>query len=406
MDNRLKLYVFLLILIFVGIAFFEVNRPKEIDWQPYYTTAKKSPYGLYIFNKEIGKIFKNQKIEKLNETPYEFFDNSFDYDSSVFNYSKKGTYFSVEKDNELDDESAAEILYFVSHGNEAFISASSLSYVLLDSLNLTLGSAYSMKDSVKVYLDHVDSNIYSYNKINYVPYFDSIDSTVMGFCGHIKVKNNDTIVDYVNFIRLGYGNGYIYLHLMPEIFTNYHLLKGKNHQLVASVLSFLQNSRPIYWDTKQYSRDEKADTPLRVILSYPSLRWAWYFLLIGFLIYLLFNAKRKQRIVPIIVPLQNTTVDFTKTIANLYFQENHFKTVLDKRIVYFLERVRSEFHLDTQLLDDKFIHKLQLKSGRPKNLIEKIVKKISSKRLNRYISENDLVELNGLLEEFWQTKSS
>ena len=102
MDNRLKLYVFLLILIFVGIAFFEVNRPKEIDWQPYYTTAKKSPYGLYILNKEIGKIFKNQKIEKLNETPYEFFDNSFDYDSSVFNYSKKGTYFSIEKDNVLD----------------------------------------------------------------------------------------------------------------------------------------------------------------------------------------------------------------------------------------------------------------------------------------------------------------
>jgi hypothetical protein len=397
MDTRLKLYVFLLLLIFAGIAFIEVNRPKEIDWQPYYTTVKKSPYGLYILNKEIGNFFKSQKVERLNETPYEFFNNSFDYDSSVHNYKIHGTYFSVEKDNNLDDESAAEILYFVSHGNEAFISASSLSYVLLDSLNLKLGSAYSIKDSVKVYLDHVDSNVYTYNKINYVPYFDSIDSLV-GICGHIKVNNNDTIVDYVNFIRLGYGNGYIYLHLMPDIFTNYHLLKGKNHKMASSTLSFIQNSRPIYWDTKQYSRDEKGDTPLRVILSYPSLRWAWYFLLIGFLIYLLFNAKRK--------PLQNTSVDFAKTIANLYFQENHFKTVLDKRIVFFLERVRSEFHLDTQLLDDKFIHKLQLKSGRPKDLIEKIVKKITSKRLNRYLSENDLVELNGLLEEFWQTKSS
>jgi len=109
--------------------------------------------------------------------------------------------------------------------------------------------------------------------------------------------------------------------------------------------------------------------------------------------------------VPIIVPLQNTTVDFTKTIANLYFQENHYRTILDKRIVYFLERVRSDFYLDTQVLDDKFIHKLQLKSGRSKELIEKIIKKISIKKLHRYLSENDLVELNGFLEDFWKTKS-
>jgi len=192
---------------------------------------------------------------------------------------------------------------------------------------------------------------------------------------------------------------------MPEIFTNYHLLKGKNHQFASSVLSHIQNKRSIFWDTKEYSRDEIASSPLRVILSHPPLRWAWYFLLIGFLLYLVFNAKRKQRIVPIIVPLQNTTVDFTKTIANLYFQENHYRTILDKRIVYFLERVRSDFYLDTQVLDDKFIHKLQLKSGRSKELIEKIIKKISIKKLHRYLSENDLVELNGFLEDFWKTKS-
>ena len=85
----------------------------------------------------------------------------------------------------------------------------------------------------------------------------------------------------------------------------------------------------------------------------------------------------------------------------MYFQEGHYKTVLEKRIIYFLERVRSEFHLDTQNLDEKFITKLQLKSGRPRSLIEKLVKKISNRKLNRYLSENDLVELNGMLEEFW-----
>lgn len=401
MDNRLKIYVAILILIFFGIAFMEFNRPREIDWRPHFTTNKKSPYGLYILDKELKNLLGGVYIEKLNETPYEFFDRHFDYDSSISNYTIRGTYFSVEHENKLDDQSATEVLYFVSRGNEAFLSATSFSEVLLDSLNIKLDFDYGFNDTVHVSLNFVDSNSYPINKVNYVSYFDSIDTSKVSILGHLVAHRGDTVSNHINFIRVAHGEGYIYLHSLPDIFTNYQLLKGRNHQHTSAVLSFIQNSKPIYWNTNEYGRGEKADTPLRVILEHDSLRWAWYFLLIGFILYLIFNAKRKQRIIPIIPAVQNTTVDFTKTIANMYFQESHFKTVIDKRIIYFLERVRTDFHLDTQKLDEKFIHKLQLKSGRSKELIEKIVKKITNKKMNRYLSENDLVELNGLLEEFW-----
>lgn len=401
MDNRLKIYVAILILIFIGIAFFEVNRPREIDWRPHYTTSKKAPYGLYVLDKEFKKLFGDQRIEKLNQTPYEFFDTYYDYDSTVSDYSIQGTYVSIEDNSSLDDESAGELLAFVSRGNEVFMSANSFSQYMLDSLDVLMGSAYGIKDRVKMNLEMVDRATYKFDKVNYVSYFDSIDTTRVGVLGHIHMNIADTTIRYINYIRLAYGDGFIHLHSTPSVFTNYHLLKDNRHKYASAVLSFIQNQHPIYWNTNEYERGEKAETPLRVILEHPSLRWAWYFLLLGFLCYLIFNAKRKQRIIPIIPPVLNTTVDFTKTIANMYFQEGHFKTVLEKRIIYFLERVRAEFHLDTQNLDDKFITKLQLKSGRPKELIEKIVKKISNRRLNRYISENDLVELNSLLEEFW-----
>ena len=401
MDNRIKIYIAILILIFIGIGFVEVNRPKEIDWRPHYTTNKKAPYGLYVLDKEMRKIFPNQKIEKLDKTPYEYFNTFYDYDSSVSDYSIRGSYFSVENNSKLDKESAVELLVYVSRGNEAFLSANSFSKVLLDSLGLTQGSAYGIKDTAKLSVEFVDSSTYTFDKINYVSYFDSIDTANAGVLGHIQMKLEDTTIRYVNFVRLAYGDGYIFLHSTPNVFTNYHLLKNNNHRYASAALSFIQNQYPIYWNTNEFEREEKGENHLRVILEHDSLRWAWYFLWIGFLIYLIFNAKRKQRIIPIIPPVLNTTVDFTKTISNMYFQEGHYKTVIEKRIIYFLERVRSEFHLDTQNLDEKFITKLQLKSGRPKSLIEKIVKKITSRKLNRYLSENDLVELNELLEEFW-----
>lgn len=406
MDNRIKIYLVILTLVLIGVGYMEVQRPKQIDWSPYYTTSKKTPYGLYVLDKEFKSLFKDQNILKLDQTPYEYFNAHYDYDSTIQDYDVRGTYFSVENESILDEESAKELLVYVSRGNEAFLSAHSFSEVLLDSLNIQVNGNYGINDSTYAMLSYLDSSTYVFNKNNYKVYFDSLDTAQVEVIGRMKIQDEDSMNLYPNFIRIPYGDGYFLLHSFPSAFTNYHLLHSDRHGYAANVLSFIQDIYPIYWNTNNYSGTYKSDSPLRFILENESLRWAWYFILIGFLTYLIFNAKRKQRIIPIIPPVLNTTVDFTKTIANLYFQEGHFKTVMEKRIIYFLERVRTEYHIDTQILDGKFIQKLHLKSGKPKELIEKIVKKISGRKLNRYLSENDLVELNTLLEEFWSRQES
>jgi hypothetical protein len=72
--------------------------------------------------------------------------------------------------------------------------------------------------------------------------------------------------------------------------------------------------------------------------------------------------------VPIIKPLQNSSIDFTKTIGNLYFQEGEHGNLIDKKISYFLDKIRSQYLLETAIIDDDFIKKLHQKSG--KNLVE------------------------------------
>jgi hypothetical protein len=119
---------------------------------------------------------------------------------------------------------------------------------------------------------------------------------------------------------------------------------------------------------------------------------------------MIFNAKRKQRIIPIIKPLTNTTVDFTKTIGNLYFQEGNHDTIMEKKIIYFLEKIRQDYLLDTQNLDDDFIKKLHQKSGKDIALIENVVMLIKRQRKTFKSTEAELIKLNAVIEKVLETK--
>lgn len=115
---------------------------------------------------------------------------------------------------------------------------------------------------------------------------------------------------------------------------------------------------------------------------------------------MLFNAKRKQRVVPIIKPLENTTVDFAKTIGNLYYQEGDHTTIIDKKIIYLLEKIRNEYLIDTTKLDADFIKKFQQKTGKSHFDIERMVFLINTHRRSPHNSiEDDLININNAIEK-------
>ena len=117
---------------------------------------------------------------------------------------------------------------------------------------------------------------------------------------------------------------------------------------------------------------------------------------------MIFNAKRRQRIVNVIKPLKNTTVDFAKTIGNLYYETKDHDNLIDKKITYFLEYIRRVYHLDTQIFDDKFIKNLSLKSGKNETDIKKLVNKIAYLKSKSNCNEADLLELNKAIEDFYK----
>jgi len=116
-------------------------------------------------------------------------------------------------------------------------------------------------------------------------------------------------------------------------------------------------------------------------------------------IFMIFNAKRRQRIIPIKVPLQNTTVDFTKTIGNLYLQEGNHHIIIDKKIIYFLEKIRTDYLIDTFHLDETFINRLHQKTGKDKADIENIVRLIKRHRNNLPSTEKDVIEISKAIDK-------
>jgi len=399
MNKSIKIYIAILVFIFALILIAGNDTSKEIDWTPTYSVNDKIPLGLHVFDKEINGLLKNQKIERISAlTPYEFLDSKYVPDTIVGTYKVKGTFLNITEFASIDDQSMKELFYFVSHGNSVFLSMKTFPQPLLDSLKIDFRTDFQYSDSTSIWMANKNISSKKFHLVegmgNY--YFSKIDTastTVLGYQANAKNKK------HINFIKIPYSNGYFYLHTQPAAFSNFHLLKDNHYQYAEKVLSYVPKGN-VYWYTKGQNSESISDSPLRYILSQPALKWALYLSLIGILIFILFNAKRKQRIVPILTPLPNLTVEFTKTIGNLYFQEGDHDNIIDKKIIYFLEKIRNEYLIDTTNLNDDFIKKLHNKSGKDENDIRDLIFLINEHRKSYHGSlEEDLIRINNAIEK-------
>jgi len=396
MNRQVKIYIALLLLILIGTIAYDSTQPKPIDWTPTYSVTDKIPFGLYVFDHEIDQLLKGRKLTRHNVTPYEYLESLYDYDSLVNDYKVKGCIFNINQYSNLDSESVKEICYFVSHGNSAFLSARVLPDELLDSLHVEMDADFKYSDSIFNWVANPKLGSNKYNILegvgnNYFAKIDSTNTTVLGYQSGDSTR--------VNFIKVQYKNGEVFLHTQPTAFTNFHLLKKDHYQYAEKVLSYVPQGN-VFWFRKQQDGEVISDSPLRYITSQPALKWAWYLFLLGMLVFILFNAKRKQRVVPIISPLGNTTIDFTKSIGNLYFQEGDHDNIINKKIIYFLEKIRNEYLIDTTKLDDEFVKKLHLKSGKELHDIKQAVFLINTHRRSPHNSvAEDLIQINNAIEK-------
>jgi len=381
MNKTFKIYAVIFIVVMIILALFEVNKTESTDWRKNFDINQKSHFGLFVFNKEINTLFKN-KVKKIEQTPYDYYQ------------AEKKTHNILIIEEEIDKQSWNKILNEVSKGSDAMLIVSEMPKDISDSIGF-----YDSQISFE------DENVLKLTDKTYQNDFVHLDKFPSGrgftfikkgveVLGKTVEKNNS---DQANFIKITFGKGNIYVHCEPLFVTNYYLLKRGNVKYAQDVFSYLKDQETIWF----VESDAKVSQFfLRFILSHPALKYAWWVLLGGLVLFIFFNAKRKQRIVPIIEPLKNTSVDFVKSIGNLYLQEGDFHDMMAKKAQYFLNKVRMDLLIDTQNLDEEFAKKLYLKTGKPVEMITEALDLIK-KAQDPYaqVMKEDLAKMNKLLDE-------
>ncbi|WP_461532381.1 DUF4350 domain-containing protein [Sinomicrobium sp.] len=393
MKNSIKIYIAILVLLMVAAVVFEVSRPKPIDWSPTFNETQTIPYALKVLHTELQQAFDD--VEDIEVSPYEFLSGTLSYTDTV--YSKGPDFVYIDSRFELDDTSVSELLKYVEAGNTAFISSLYFGSTLVDTLGFkTDYSATYDKDGVLKFanptLKQDSASVKQGTAGMYFSDLDSLKTTVLGY--------QDFNETQINYVSIQFGKGNFLLHSYPYAFTNYYLLKDRNMEYASGVFSYLPSDN-LYYKAKDRRMKVLGNSPLRFINSQAPLQWAWFTALLTLLVFMLFNAKRKQRIIRVIPPVPNTTVDFVKTISNLYYETGEHSNLVEKKITYFLEGIRNRYHIDTTQLNEKFVGNLAAKTGKKKSLIEHIVKLINSLQNRTTYSEQDLLELNRAIEQFY-----
>ena len=202
-------------------------------------------------------------------------------------------------------------------------------------------------------------------------------------------------------LRLDYGRGHFYLCSVPLAFGNYWLLRPRTAGFALATLSALPAGRPVWWDEYQKQGRTGEQSVLRVVLAHPALRTAYYLLLGAGLLFVLVEARRRQRIIPIIRPLPNTTLLFTRTVAGLYRQGRNHAQIAEKKTALFLDFLRVRFQEPTpDLADEAFRERLSQKAGLPRPRVDELVRLINFARTAPAVTDRELLILSRAIQDF------
>ncbi len=398
MRKTVKIYIAILVVLIIAMSLSQQNTKREVDWTPSFNQSHKRPWGTYVLYQELETIFPNTSIKPVKKTVYQELHNYYDY-------NERSTYFFLNNTINIDEKSLEEILDYTSFGNTTVLIGNRFPNALKDTLGFKTKTAYSpttvdTDSELALYFSNTKLNPkkYFYQKGVEQVYFSKLDSTKTSVLGYNNTDGNEKI----NFIKVRFGEGEFIINTQPYAFTNYHVLKKNHAAYVASVLSYIPEYQKLLWDSSIKADKGTIDGYLRFILAQPELAWAWRLGVIGLLVFIIFMTKRRQRIIPIIKPLENTSIAFAKTIGGLYYEEGEVNDIITKKITYFLNFIRERYALDTTKIDAKFADKLHLKSGVPKEEVNHLINLINSVH-NKYTNtESDLINLNKLMDSFYK----
>ena len=347
MTNRTKFIIGILILL--GIVFaIEFRTTRKFVWIPTYSHADAQPFGCMLFDSVMqasmphGYTVTKKTIWQLKR------DSIFTKPQSLL----------IATEDDLDKHEVSEILGLVEKGHTVLLATNAL-YNIVDTLQIDL-DYNSHFDFSKIAGKNIqksnlwlspDSAGYRHRSM-FVPVYsqminftletnDSVDCETLV---SLLIYNNeaDEMKHFPVALSFKRGKGELILVSAPLLMTNYMTVSGQGHLLQARLMDRLKAHPVIRMESFVDQVAQMESSSFYVFLHQPPLRWALYLTLLAILLFCIFTARRRQRVIPVIQKPQNRNLEFVKLIGSIYWQQHDNAGLLAKKLAYATEQIRQQ----------------------------------------------------------------
>jgi hypothetical protein len=386
--KNFKLYTFMSALLLVIYLIAQYNKPQPVDWAETLNNTHKSPFGTYVVYNRIKDIFPGAAVSTFREPPYNVIN-----DRDV----QHGAYIIIGGTVNITEEDYNKLVRYIKSGNEVFIAASDFGQYMRKQLKVETRYNFGSKSGTPIRLlnSAFKNNWYNIGRGGTNGNFSDFDTTRALVLGDSKDHK-------VNYLKFKMGKGALYLNANPLMFSNYSLLQTTGASYASNALSHLQKTNAVIWD-EYYTQGRIGDESImRVFLRYAQLRWAFYIAFFSLLAFVLYEMKRRQRVIPVINPLENATIEFVNVVGQVYYEQRNNGNIAQKKSTYLLEHWRSKYNVSTQKLNGELAQAIAQKSGADVELLNSLITQMTLIRSNNFVSDRELIQFNQNIEHFFK----
>lgn len=419
-----------MLVLFVLFCLLQVNLPKKFVWSPTFSHVDKQPLGCFVFDSVLTQSLPNG----YHVTKKTFFQLDQEH------AKEKISVLMVVDQQNLKQLDVKYLCNIARRGGKVMVVASgsfddgrNADTVVVDELERTFkvriedGTYFSLRGILAGLKAH-DNDMYDtiywnnretmyaaqpyrmfYNMVGGTLFVDSVpkvkrlaytlstagydykhDSLYVGdFTGFDTIVDEKERIERIDTfaikkvpvaVSVPYGKGEVIFVSSPLLFTNYGMLEGNTSVYIFRLMSYLADL-PVY-RTEAYVKTDAMlvaeQSPFREFIKRPPLRWALYLALLGVVLFMIFTARRRQRVIPIMSKPANRSLEFIQLIGTLYYQRKDHVDLVRKKFKLFAEELRKTAGVDISDVntDDREYLLLAEKTGMNSDRLKKVIRQI------------------------------
>jgi len=193
-----------------------------------------------------------------------------------------------------------------------------------------------------------------------------------------------------------YGKGQITMCTVVDAFTNSGILSPSTRLLSKHIVDNVDG--PVMWS--DYNQKDRGDSIDIVFDEYESWRYAWSVLLLSAIVYIVITARRRQRVIPEIKPVKNSSLEFIESIGELYWKRHDNGNLGRKISKQFREHVRRVVRVQIPMDDGRYIEHVAEATGQRQKQVHDIVTRLRAVDAGWTPSDDELQTLFSDVKKF------